>query len=298
VIRTLAFRQPEIFLRQDLNGSWNIAGLLKKTPPPPFSQIQLRSIRIQNGFIEVNRPEQQQIFKDIEARTNLTIQAPGRPQLSVNIHQGFIGFTSPPYPRLQTDFALTISKQEIEFYKTALSLADIPVLNLQGKISDLAAAPDLKRRTFLRTHTSQMTPDYGQAIKTRPGKLRLSSIPQDRQGAVTSWERSAAVPSGFSLVLDFRNLNGNILSACLLRPDVADALSPLNGTLTVTGVGQPWPIDNLQTRLELEPFSYRQAKIESAALTSKLVRERLQNLVLKLQNFAAWKPKPMDNCCS
>ena len=91
---------------------------------------------------------------------------------------------------------------------------------------------------------------------------------QDCQGKITgSWERPAAAPSGFALVLDFRNLNGKILSACQLRPDVADALTPLNGTLTVTGVGHPWPIDNLQTRLELRPFSYRQAKVETAALT-------------------------------
>ena len=301
VIRTLAFRQPEIFLRQDIDGSWNVDKLLKKRPPPPFSQIHLSGIRIQKGFIEVNRPQQHQTFQDIEAQLNLTVQAPGRPQLSVLVHQGLIGLTLPPYPRLQADLALTFSPREIEFKKTALSLADIPVLNLQGKISDLAAAPDLALDFNIPVLSGpqlhQLWPGWPQTLPVQAGikvrgpleKMQITGTGalQDCQGKVTgSWERSAAAPSGFSLFLDFRNLNGKILSACQLRPDVADALTPLNGTLTVTGVGQPWPIDNLQTRLELEPFSYRQAKIESAALTSKLVRERLQNLVLKLQgNF-------------
>ena len=122
----------------------------------------------------MNRPQQHQIFQDIEAQLNLTVQAPGRPQLSVLVHQGSIGFTLPPYPRLQADLALAFSQQEIEFKKTALSLADIPVLNLQGKISDLATAPDLALNIKIpelsgpRLH--QLWPGWPQALAS-PGRF-------------------------------------------------------------------------------------------------------------------------------
>ena len=115
----------------------------KEIPPPPFSHIHLSCLRIQDGLVQVDRPQQHQIFQDITAQLNLTIQAPGRPQQTVQINQGSIGLTSPPYPRLQADLGLTFSPQEIHFQKTAISLADITVLNLQGKIINQAAAPDL-----------------------------------------------------------------------------------------------------------------------------------------------------------
>ena len=143
VIRTLAFRQPQVFLRQDADGSWNVANLLKKRPPPPFSQIHLSGIRIDHGRVELNRPQQHQIIQDIQALLNLTVQTPGRPQQSVQLHDGTIGLTVPPYPRLRADLALIFSPQEITIKKTTLSLADTLVLTLQGKLTDPATAPIL-----------------------------------------------------------------------------------------------------------------------------------------------------------
>ena len=121
VIRTLTFRQPEVFLRQDAAGSWNVANLKRPKPPLPFSHIHLSGIQIQDGLVQVDRPQQHQIFQDITAQLNLTIQAPGRPHQTVQINQGSIGLTSPPYPRLQADLSLTLSPQEIHFQKTEIS---------------------------------------------------------------------------------------------------------------------------------------------------------------------------------
>ena len=62
VIRTLAFRQPEVFLHQDADGVWNVANLLKKRPPPPFSHIHLSGIQIKDGRVQVDRPQQHSDF--------------------------------------------------------------------------------------------------------------------------------------------------------------------------------------------------------------------------------------------
>ena len=54
----------------------------------------------------------------------------------------------------------------------------------------------------------------------------------------------------------------------------------------MTGTGRPWVPGNLQARLEMQPFSYRQAKVEAATGTFNLIGERRQQLALKLQgNF-------------
>ncbi len=287
VIRTLAFRQPQVFLRQDVDGSWNVANLLKKMPPPPFSQIHLSNIRIDHGRVEVSQPQQHQTFQDIEARLNLTFQAPGRPQSSVPLHYGTIGFTVPPYPRLQADLALAFSNQEITIKKTALSLADIPVLTLQGKLTDPATAPNVALNFTIPELSGpqlhQLWPGWPQTLPIQGsfairGPLENMQVTgtaalQECQAKITgSWQKPAAAPAGFDLLVDFRNLGGKVLSAWWRpRPGIADALTPLSGTLSLSGGGRPWPVNNLQARLELRPFSYRQAKVEAAALTLKLV---------------------------
>ncbi len=81
VIRTLAFEQQEVFSTRMPTAIWNVANLLKKRPPPPFSHIHLSGIRIKDGRLQVSHPGQQLIFQDLDvASSPLTIQSPGRPR--------------------------------------------------------------------------------------------------------------------------------------------------------------------------------------------------------------------------
>ncbi len=300
VIRTLAFRQPEVFLRQDADGSWNYANFLKPTPPPPFSQIHLSGIQIQNGLIQVDRPGQQQTFQDMNARLNLTIQDPGRPRQAVLIHQASIGLTSPPYPSLQADFALTYSTEEIQFQRTEITLADIPVLSLHGKVVNLVDTPALDLSLNLPELSGpqlrQLWPEWSPEFSARAGlaiqgpvdhlKVTGSGALHNCQWQVAgSWQTSAAARPEFDLTVNFQNLTAPLLAALYPGIRQVECFTHLNGALTVTGHGLTWPPDNLQARLELRPFSYGQAKIEAAALTLKSLKD-LQTLVLKLQgNF-------------
>ncbi len=302
VIRTLAFRQPEVFLYQDAAGAWNVTNLLKKRPPPPFSHLHLSRIQVRDGRLQVDRPQQHLDFQDVNVHLNLTIQSPGRPQQSILVHQGSLGFTSPPYPRVQANLALTYSAQEIQFKKTAISLADLPVLSLQGKLTNLATEPELalnlKIPELSGPQLHKLWPKWPAELpfhadlETQGSLANLQLVGkgalQDCQWQATGkWQHPAAATPEFNLILNFRNLTRVILAAWHHQAGFLDGLStPLHGTLTLNGAGRPWPPGNLQARLEMAPFSYRQAKVEATTVTLKQEGERQQYLALKLQgNF-------------
>ncbi len=301
VIRTLAFHQPEVFLHQDATGAWNVANLLRKRPPPPFSHIHLSGIKVQDGRVQVDRPKQHLTFQDVNTQLNLTVQAPGRPQLAVVVHQGTLAVTSPSYPRVQANLALTYSANEIQFTKTEISLADLTVLSLQGKLANLATAPELalnlKIPELSGPQLHKLWPNWPEELKFHAGLEAKGSLAnlqvagtgalQDCQWQVTGkWQQAPAVSPEFQLEVDFRNLTGPVLAAWQHQAGLMAGLTPLNGTITLAGTGWPWVPGNLQASLLMQPFSYRQAKVEAATVTVKLEGERRQHVALKLQgNF-------------
>ncbi len=301
VIRTLAFTQPEVFLQQDGAGAWNVANLLKKRPPPPFSHIHLKGIRIKDGRLQLDRPQQRLNFQDLSVHLNLTIQSPGRPQLTILVHEGSLAVTSPPHPRLQVNLALTYSAQEIQFKKTEIALADLPILSVQGRLANLTAEPELalhlKIPELSGPQLQKLWPKWPQEVNLQAGLEAhglLSDLQVAGQGALQNcqwhvkgnWQQKAAASPEFNLVMNFRELTGALLQAWHHQAGIMDGLTPLSGTLTLTGTGQPWPPGKLQTRLEMQPFSYRQAKIEASTLILESEGDRLQNVALNLQgNF-------------
>ena len=175
-------------------------------------------------------------------------------------------------------------------------------MSLQGKLANLATAPELalnlKIPALSGPQLQKLWPKWPADLPFHAGleaKGSLANVQvvgkgalKDSQWQVTGkWQQTAAAGPEFNLELNFRNLTGAVLAAWQHQAGFIDGLTtPLHGTVTLTGTGRPWVPGNLQARLEMQPFSYRQAKVEAATGTFNLIGERRQQLALKLQgNF-------------
>ncbi|MBM4288785.1 MAG: hypothetical protein FJ135_11710 [Deltaproteobacteria bacterium] len=301
VIRTLIFREPEVFLHQDEGGAWNVAHLLKKRPPPPFAAIHLPGIRVEGGRVQVDRPQQQLTLQDIGLRLNLTIQAPGRPQLAILVHQGSFGVTAPPYPPFEADLALTYSPEGIFLKKAQVALAGSPVLFARGRLADLSASPllnlDLTVPELSGPRLHQIWPRWPRELSflaSLETRGPLTDLQINGQGALQgctwqlqgAWRHLAAAAPTVNLALKFQKLTAAVLRAWLPRGDFLDDLTALTGVLSLSTVGHPWASDTLQARLDLEPFSHRQARFEAGTLVFKQERPGRQHLALNTRgNF-------------
>ena len=76
VIASLTLHQPRFTLRQDQTGSWEVATLLKKRPPPPFKSLDFPQILIEHGQATVIRPGGVQRYEDLNLNLDLTRAPP------------------------------------------------------------------------------------------------------------------------------------------------------------------------------------------------------------------------------
>ena len=87
VIARLALQDPRFTLRQDQEGRWEVAGLLKKRPPPPFQSLDFREIIIQHGQAVVIRPGSTQRYEDLDLNLDLTVLHPKRPEQEILVRR-------------------------------------------------------------------------------------------------------------------------------------------------------------------------------------------------------------------
>ena len=179
-------------------------------------------------------------------------------------------------------------------------------MSLQGKLANLATAPELalnlKIPELSGPQLQKLWPQWPVDLPFHGGleaKGSLANVQVVGKGALKDshwqvtgkWQQTAAAGPEFNLGLNFRNLTGAVLAAWHHQAGFIEGLTtPLHGTVTLTGTGRPWVPGNLQARLEMQPFSYRQAQVEAATGTFRLVGERRQQLGSKLQgNFGCPK---------
>ncbi len=74
-------------------------------------------------------------------------------------------------------------------------------------------------------------------------------------------------PAVFRLDLDLKGLTTAQLKELQdLKAQPLQGLSPVNAHLRLEGTGLPWNPESMQTRLDLEPFRYRDLKVDKVRL--------------------------------
>lgn len=301
VIRTLIIRRPVLSLQQSPTGEWNVANLLKKRPPPPFSRLHLRHIEIQDGTVLLDRPGRQLTCRDLNITFDVTVQDPGRPQLKLVVHEGALAFVVPPYPAVRLELALTASAQELLLHRAELSLADLPKLQMQGSATKLTEDPHLALSLSIPaisgTQLHQLWPMWPEAVPSRADLVAtgpLSELAVSAAGvlhdcrwqAQGSWHKENGSESRFQLYIGFADLKPGVVPAWRQKLSLLADLSPLHGSLMLRGRGQPWLPSSLEARLNLERFTARQLAVTAADLRAMSNGPREQELQLNLQgNF-------------
>ncbi len=300
VIRTLIIRQPVLSLQQGPTGEWHIANLLKKRPPPPFAQLHLKHVEVQDGTVQLDRPGQHYTCRALNIKLDVTIQNPGRPQVRVAVQEGLVSFLVPPYPAVRLQLAFSASTQEVLLNRGELFLADLPAVQIQGSATELSIDPHLavtlQVPELSGPQLQQLWPSWPEALPLQADLAvtgPLSAMALSAAGALAdcrwqaqgSWQRQEGGEPRFQLYVGFDHLKPAILPASGPAAVLLQELSPLSGNLTVTGRGQPWSPGTFTARLNLEPLALRQTTVAAAVATVALVG-RDQSLQLKLQgNF-------------
>jgi hypothetical protein len=108
--------------------------------------------------------------------------------------------------------------------------------------------------------------------------MSLSSTPEggklDLQGKIGAADyvikgdlNTGVKPATFALDLDLKGLTTAQLKEIQdLKTQPFQGLSPVNARLHLQGTGLPWRPESLETRLDLDPFRYRDVKVDKARL--------------------------------
>ena len=87
VIGSLVVHQPRLTLRQDREGHWELASILKKRPPPPFRSLDFSAILLEHGQAVVIRSGVSQRFEDLDLSLGLTVLHPRSPRQEVRVRR-------------------------------------------------------------------------------------------------------------------------------------------------------------------------------------------------------------------
>lgn len=282
VIRTLIFRQPQLFLRQSPRGEWNVTNLLKKRPPPPFTQLQLQRLAIEAGRVEVDSRTRQVQLEELQVDLAVTIQNPGRPQIQIIVPDGRVALRVPPYPAGRLHFDLAASLAGLQLQKLELFLADLPAILLQGEATGLTAVPHLdftltvpaldgkQVRQFWAAWPAEIPIQSTITINGPLTDLQATAAGQlaaSHWQARASWRQPDQGEPEFHLSLNFHDIQPVWWAAGRPSAAILQAISPLSGELSLWGRGQPWQPQTLAGQGELKPFTFRQLHSTAARLT-------------------------------
>ena len=300
VIRTLIIRQPVLNVQQGPTGVWNVANLLKKRPPPPFSRIHLQQIEIQDGTVQLARPNQRHTCRALNIRLDITIQDPGRPQVRVAVQEGLVSFLLPPFPAVRLQLTGSASAQELLLTRVELFLADLPAVAIQGAITELSSDPHLALSVQMPEisgkQLQQLWPSWPEALPVRadlavtgpwsaPGFSAAGALHDCQWQAQGSWQRQGEAAPRFQLFISFAHLKPAVLPIAGPAAAHLHDLSPLSGSLTINGSGQPWSPDSLTAKVNLEPWLLRQTPVRTTVVTLTMAGKE-QSLQLEVQgNF-------------
>ena len=292
----LALENPRVYLDRDKSGQWNVGHLLKaekpaepaepqglvgKITPYLFQGINLSNVLVHRGELFITEGGHTSHYTDLDLKSSLSLLDWGQPQQKIKIDISSLGITT-SQGRVELEARLTYSAGLARLDRLNLKLAGQTVASLQGEVC----------RPFTESVTCSLTGKIGpikgdqiQALWSRwpapwdlAGTLSLSSTSEGGKIQVKGKIGEAACdltgdldtkvkPAVFKLDLDLKGLTTAQLKEIQdLKGQPLQGLSPVNAHLRLEGTGLPWNPASLQTRLDLEPFRYRDLKVDKVRL--------------------------------
>jgi translocation and assembly module TamB len=292
-VGNLALIKPRIYLSQAKSGQWNVGTLVKKKPQPTklpgllekilayfFREIKLSNLVVQQGELLLTSGGVTKRYPNLDLISSLTLLQVGQPQQQITMEVPTLGITT-PQGRAELETRLAYGSGVAKIKGLHLKLAGQPVASVQGEIcrplDDLTC-----------TLTGRIGPLAGSKIHgfwsqwpapwDLSGAFSLSSTPQggkiDLQGKIGQADytvrgdlNATVKPAVFALDMDLQGLTTAQLQELKgIKVGQLQGLSPVSAHLHLEGTGLPWDPKSLNTHLELQPFRYREIKVDKAAL--------------------------------
>ena len=291
----LALENPRVYLDRDKSGQWNVGhllkaekpaepaesqGLVEKITPYLFQGINLSNILVHRGELFMTEDGRTRHYTDLDLKASLSLLDWGQPQQKIKIDISSLGITT-SQGRVELAARLTSISGTVQIDSLNLNLAGQTVASLKGEVC--RPLPELT--CSLTGNLGPIKGDTIQAFWSRwpsawdlAGTLSLSSTSEGGKIQVKGKIGEAACdltgdldtkvkPAVFKLDLDLKGLTTAQLKEIQdLKGQPLQGLSPVNAHLRLQGTGLPWNPASLQTRLDLEPFRYRDLKVDKVRL--------------------------------
>lgn len=290
---TLALVKPRIFLAREKSGQWNLGNLAKeaaKPAQPPglvdkiiayfLREIDLSNLVVQQGEVLITDGGVTRCYTDLDLKSSLTLFNWGQPQQRASLNLRSLGLTTPQgRAELETRLAYGDGRAKIESLN--LKLAGQTVVSLTGEVCRPLAG-------LTCSMTGKIGPLAGDkihgfwsrwpALWDLSGAISLSSTPEggkievrgkigQADYAVVGNLNAKVKPAVFDLDLDLKGLSTAQLKEIKdLEAQQIQGLSPVNAHLHLEGKGLPWNPESLAAHLKLEPFQYRDLKVDKVEL--------------------------------
>jgi hypothetical protein len=295
VIANLTIYSPHLQLREDEQGHWNVSGLLRPKPPPPFHTIDFPQILVKGGKVDLRRAGVTQQYRDLDLQLALTVLHPRRPQQAIQVHRSHLAVTA-PQGRFGLSTSFTYSHQLLNLKSLMVAALDRPLVTLTGEVRLKETEPGLNlagelgptlggeiQRLWPKWPTAwdlggkfKVTGTPAQLLITGEGALQKAKY--TLEGKVTP----GAGEWGYDLGLNLTHLQPELLSPWnnAWEQQVKD-LEPLSARLRLKGASLFGPPGRLDWSLECQPFRFREAKVEELelALTGDDREQRLEGVI-------------------
>jgi translocation and assembly module TamB len=276
VIADLTLHDPRFTLRQDAEGRWEVAHILKKRPPPPFNSLDFRQIRVLHGQVQVIRPAATQRYQDLDFNLALTVLHPKRPNQEILVRRADLSGVTPLGP-----FALTTS---LTYAHNQLKIDSLDIRRGRQALASLTGKGGFGPRekalfsinvgpisgTVMHLLWPKWPRDWEVKGNFRLGVLGLSRFAISGAGRVqqASFDLHGTIDreaSHWTYDLDAKvaGLRPELLAP--FNPNLIQKvkdLSPVAASLTLKGTGLAWPPEQMDWTLDAAPFRTPKARIE------------------------------------
>jgi translocation and assembly module TamB len=291
VFGRVALNKPRLALRQDQDGRWNMADLLKPSGPPapspeeplqlpvPLRALKFSQILIIDGQVELTRQGETRKISNLDLDLGLTLKDPLRPEQTITVDR-LLAAAAAPFGRVVANGRLTYGKNILDVPSFEVKSGDKVLFSLTGQ-ADLGEGGQIKADGRLALSAQEIGafwdqwPAEGdlaarvnlegtasQARLTLEGKFR--EVILDAAGTLgqtgDTWQ--------YDLTGDLKNLSPGLVA--LFDAELAkkiEQLSPLGLTFQVQGRGLGFPPEQLSVNLETSPWQYGKARVERLKLS-------------------------------
>lgn len=281
VIAHLGIYGPRLTLKEDQAGHWNVSGLFRERPPPPFHSLNFPQIQVQDGALDLSRPGETQHFRDFDLKLALTVLNPKRPRQAVQVHGASLAVTA-PQGRFRLDAAFTYSRRRLDLKWLKVGAGEQPLMALAGEVRLDAADPiiDLKGSLGLVSgeEMRRLWPRWPAAGDLEGNFQVRGALAQLQVMGTGSLQKATYTLKGtlgrgsgpweYDLGLALDGMAPGLLMARdhPWEPKLK-ALEPLAARLHLKGAGLGWPSERMEWSLECRPFRYQGARVEHLQLT-------------------------------